>query len=339
MTTMKKDNPYKLCVAPMMGHTDIHFRYLLRLISKKTMLYTEMVSSNAILHNKPQKLNKLYHLNDNPVGFQLGGDNPSQLAECSNIVESFGYDEINLNIGCPSKRAQSGNFGACLFIQPELVAECIKKISQSTSLPISVKTRLGIDDYDSIGHLKNFINVISNQGVTIFHLHARKAILKKGINPKKNRSIPPIDYERVYEIKKEYPSLKIIINGEISNLDDIKKHLTHVDGVMIGRAVCNNPFLLNEIEVKLDNAIAIDKESVLKSYFNYIVNNFNKNIKITDFTKHLSSIFKGEIRSKHTRSYMCHELNYEKDPLKILEKLLFKEFKWKNGQDSAITIL
>ena len=338
MTNINK-NPYKLCVAPMMGHTDSHFRYLLRLISNKTMLYTEMVASNAILHNKSQKFNKLMHLNDEPVGFQLGGDNPEKLAQCAKIVESYGYNEINLNIGCPSKRAQSGNFGACLFDQPKLVASCVKEISKATNLPITVKTRLGIDNIDDIKHLKNFINIVSSEGVRTFQLHARKAILKKGINPRKNRSIPPINYERVYEIKNFFPDLIIILNGEISTPNEVKSHLKYVDGVMIGRAVCNNPFLLNDIDVLIHNELKVVKEDILKEYFKYIINNFTNKVKITDFTKHLSCIFKGYIGSKHTRAYMCHELNYEKEPVKKLEELIFKEDLWKNGQDSITTVI
>ena len=337
--TMTNNNPYKLCVAPMMGHTDMHFRYLLRLISKRTMLYTEMVASNAILHNKSKKLNKLEHVNDEPVGFQLGGDNPKQLAECAKIVESYGYNEINLNIGCPSKRAQSGNFGACLFDQPKLVASCVREITKVTSLPVTIKTRLGIDNIDDISHLEHFINVVSNEGVKTFHLHARKAILKKGINPRKNRSIPPINYERVYRIKQNYPNLRIIINGEIDKPTEVVKHLENVDGVMIGRAVCNNPFLLNEIDVLIHNEKILDKENILEEYFQYIIKNFKEEVKTTDFTKHLSCIFKGYIGSKHTRAYMCHELNYEKEPVKKLEELIFKEDLWKNGQDSITTVI
>lgn len=332
-------NPYKLCVAPMMGHTDLHFRYLLRLISKKTMLYTEMVASNAILHNKSQKFNKLLHTQDEPVGFQLGGDSPEKLAQCAQIVESHGYNEINLNIGCPSKRAQSGNFGACLFNQPKLVASCVREISKVTNLPITVKTRLGIDNIDNIKHLQNFINIVSSEGVNTFHLHARKAILKKGINPRKNRSVPPINYERVYEIKNIYPDLKIVLNGEISTPTEVVKHLKYVDGVMIGRAVCNNPFLLNDIDVLIHNEQKIFKEDILEEYFEYIINNFTNDLKITDFTKHLSCIFKGYIGSKHTRAYMCHELNFEKEPVKKLEELIFKEDLWKNGQESITTVI
>jgi len=334
-----KNDSYKLCVAPMMGHTDLHFRYLLRLISKKTMLYTEMVASNSILHNKSKKLNKLEHMNDNPVGFQLGGDNPEDLAKCAKIIEDYNYDEVNLNIGCPSKRAQSGNFGACLFSQPELVAKCAEAIKNVSDLPVTVKTRLGIDNYDDINYLSDFINTVSKKGVTTFHLHARKAILKKGVNPRKNRSVPPINYRRVYEIKKQFPNLKIIINGEIQNPIDVINHLKFVDGVMIGRAVCNNPFLLNEIDVLLENEKFIDKDIILKEYFEYIIKNFNNNVKITDFTKHLSSIFKGYIGSKHTRAYMCHELNYEEKPIKKLEELLFKEDLWRNGQDSRSAVI
>ena len=330
---MLNKNPYNLCVAPMMGHTDIHFRYFLRLISKHAMLYTEMVAANSILHNKTNKYNKLEHDLDNPVGFQLGGDDPKKLSECAKIVESHGYDEINLNIGCPSKRAQSGNFGACLFSQPNIVAECAEEILKKTNLPVTVKTRLGIDNLNDINYLKDFINTVSNAGVKVFHLHARIALLKKGINPKHNRSIPEINYERVYEVKKLYPETKIILNGEINDAKSAVKHLEYVDGVMLGRVVCNNPFILNEIDTIINSEQQKDKIDILEKYFLYINSNYKKDMKITDFTKHLTCLFKGFIGSKHTRAYMCHELNFEKEPLKKLENLLFKEDLWKNGQD------
>jgi len=330
---MLNKNPYNLCVAPMMGHTDIHFRYFLRLISKHAMLYTEMVAANSILHNKTNKYNKLEHDLDNPVGFQLGGDDPKKLSECAKIVESHGYDEINLNIGCPSKRAQSGNFGACLFSQPSIVAECAEEILKNTNLPVTVKTRLGIDNLNDINYLKDFINTVSNAGVKVFHLHARIALLKKGINPKHNRSIPEINYERVYEVKKLYPETKIILNGEINDAKSAVKHLEYVDGVMLGRVICNNPFILNEIDIIINSEQQKDKIDILEKYFLYINSNYKKGMKITDFTKHLTCLFKGFIGSKHTRAYMCHELNFEKEPLKKLENLLFKEDLWKNGQD------
>ena len=330
---MLNKNPYNLCVAPMMGHTDIHFRYFLRLISKHAMLYTEMVAANSILHNKTNKYNKLEHDLDNPVGFQLGGDDPKKLSECAKIVESHGYDEINLNIGCPSKRAQSGNFGACLFSQPNIVAECAEEILKNTNLPVTVKTRLGIDNLNNINYLKDFINTVSNAGVKVFHLHARIALLKKGINPKHNRSIPEINYERVYEVKKLYPETKIILNGEINDAKSAVKHLEYVDGVMLGRVICNNPFILNEIDIIINSEQQKDKIDILEKYFLYINSNYKKGMKITDFTKHLTCLFKGFIGSKHTRAYMCHELNFEKEPLKKLENLLFKEDLWKNGQD------
>ena len=331
--TMLNKNPYNLCVAPMMGHTDIHFRYFLRLISKHAMLYTEMVAANSILHNKTNKYNKLEHDLDNPVGFQLGGDDPKKLSECAKIVESHGYDEINLNIGCPSKRAQSGNFGACLFSQPNIVAECAEEILKNTNLPVTVKTTLGIDNLNDINYLKDFINTVSNAGVKVFHLHARIALLKKGINPKHNRSIPEINYERVYEVKKLYPETKIILNGEINDAKSAVKHLEYVDGVMLGRVICNNPFILNEIDTIINSEQQKDKIDILEKYFLYINSNYKKGMKITDFTKHLTCLFKGFIGSKHTRAYMCHELNFEKEPLKKLENLLFKEDLWKNGQD------
>ena len=332
MTIMNK-NSYNLCVAPMMGHTDAHFRYFLRLISKHAMLYTEMVASNSILHNKSKKYDKLTHEQDNPVGFQLGGDDPKKLSECAKIVESYGYDEINLNVGCPSKRAQSGNFGACLFSQPDIVAKCVNEITKNSSLPVTVKTRLGIDNFNNIIYLKDFIDKVSNSGVNTFHLHARIAILKKGINPKHNRTIPEINYERVYEIKKLFPNLKIILNGEINGPNDALNHLKYVDGVMLGRSICTNPFLLNDIDILINSEEVVNRKRVIELYFDYINKNFKKDVKITDFTKHLTCLFKGYIGSKHTRAFMCHELNFEKYPLKKLEELLFKEDLWINGPD------
>ena len=333
-------DPHKFCVAPMMGYTDLHFRYLLRLISKPPILYTEMVTANAILHNENKKINKLEHNNEHPLGFQIGGDNEIQFEECAKIIESYGYDEININVGCPSKRAKSGNFGACLFTDPKKVANLSKCLIENFSKTVSIKTRLGVDNKDSYEHLVDFISKVSDSGVKIFHLHARKALLT-GLNPRKNRSIPAINYDRVYKLKQDFPHLKIIINGEISNIDKIKEHLTHVDGVMIGREVCNNPFILREIERSLDPSIMkINKEDVLQTYFLYIRNNIKYNQKITDFTKHLAPFFKGKIGSKHTRAVLCHELNYVSNPLDKLEELINEEVVWEtDGQDLSTRVM
>ena len=336
---MDMKDKYKLCVAPMMGHTDRHFRFLLRMISKKSMLYTEMVAANSIMYKKDSH-SKLMHSNEKPVGFQIAGDEPKTLADSVKIINKYDYDEINLNIGCPSKRAQAGGFGACQFDNPELVATAVREISKVTNLPISVKTRLGLNNNSNYNDLYNFINVVSNENVKVFHIHARNAILK-GINPRKNRSIPQINYEWVYRIKEDYPSLIIIINGEISLIKDIILHLDKVDGVMIGREVCNNPFILNDIERLIYPETKVsNKQDIVKLYLEYIINNINKYEKITDFTKHLACFFKGTIGSKHTRAYMCHEIKYEKNPIRKLEELINKEAVWQqDGLESNIKVM
>ena len=233
---------HKFCVAPMMRYTDLHDRYLLRLISKKTFLYTEMITTNSIVHG-----NCLYQLNFNheehPVGVQFGGNNPKDLVYCSQIAEEYGYDEINLNIGCPSDRVKKGKFGACLMKEPDLVAECAHKIISKVNIPVTIKTRLGVDNFDSYEFLHNFIAKVSSSGVHTVIIHARKAILS-GLSPRQNRSVPPLNYKYVYQLKQDFPHLEIIINGGIKSIEEAHSHLEKVDGVMLGREVYANPFLL-----------------------------------------------------------------------------------------------
>ena len=328
---------HKVCIAPMMQYTDMHDRYLLRLISKKVYLYTEMVTTGAILFGKC--FHQLeYNPQEHPVAVQLGGSDIKDLVECAKISEDYGYDEINLNVGCPSDRVQKGRFGACLMLEPNHVADCLSSMQENVSVPVSIKCRLGVDDHVDYEFLYNFVNIIQETGINNFVIHARNGILK-GLSPRQNRHIPPLKYDYVYNLKKDFPNLNIIINGGIKSIDETKQHLEHVDGVMIGRAVCNNPFLLNDIDILLHNEKSLKKEVILEKYFNYIEKYFSSDVKITDFTKHLSCIFKGYIGSKHTRAYMCHELNYEKEPVKKLEELIFKEDLWKNGQDSITTVI
>ena len=240
---------HKFCVAPMMRYTDLHDRYLLRLISKKTFLYTEMITTNSIVHG-----NCLYQLNFNheehPVGVQFGGNNPKDLVYCSQIAEEYGYDEINLNIGCPSDRVKKGKFGACLMKEPDLVAECAHKIISKVNIPVTIKTRLGVDNFDSYEFLHNFIAKVSSSGVHTVIIHARKAILS-GLSPRQNRSVPPLNYKYVYQLKQDFPHLEIIINGGIKSIEEAHSHLEKVDGVMLGREVYANPFLLKDVDERI----------------------------------------------------------------------------------------
>ena len=239
----------KVSVAPMMDCTDRHDRYFLRLISKNVMLYTDMIVSEAIKRGDKKKLLS-FNLKEKPLALQIGGSSPKILAEAAKIGEDFGYDEINLNLGCPSKKVQKNKFGACLMKEPNLVGECVNEMANVTSLPITVKTRIGIDDIEDYEYLKKFITIIKNAGTKTFIIHARRAILNK-LTPKQNLNIPPLNYNFVYKIKKDFPNDAIIINGGIDSINKIQAHLKKVDGVMIGRAAYHSPYFLSEVEKEI----------------------------------------------------------------------------------------
>ena len=245
-------NPSLVSIAPMMDWTDRHCRYFYRLISKNTQLYTEMITAKAILNGDKNRLLD-FNAQENPLTLQLGGSDPSEMAKCALIAQEWGYDEVNINVGCPSDRVFSGNFGACLMKEPDLVASCVESMIDNCNIPVTVKSRIGIDDMESYEQLSDFIMRIHNKGCQHFIIHARKAWLQ-GLSPKENRTIPPLNYPWVYQLKKDFPQLKITINGGIENCSEVKKHLDYVDGVMLGRSVYHNPFLLRErlSETKLE---------------------------------------------------------------------------------------
>ncbi|MCW8833678.1 MAG: tRNA dihydrouridine(20/20a) synthase DusA [Colwellia sp.] len=232
---------HKLSVAPMLDWTDRHCRYFYRLMSAHTVLYTEMVTTGAILHGKGDYLS--YNEAEHPLVLQLGGSNVKDMTECAKIAEQHGYDEININVGCPSDRVQNGRFGACLMAEPQLVADCVSEMQAATNVPVTVKSRIGIDDLDSYAFLHTFIEQVSSAGCQHFIIHARKAWLS-GLSPKQNRDIPPLDYSRVYQIKQDFSELEISINGGIKTLAEANDHLQHIDGVMIGREIYNSPYML-----------------------------------------------------------------------------------------------
>ena len=237
----------KVSVAPMMDCTDRHERYFLRLISKNVLLYTEMIVSEAIDRGDKKKLLS-FNLEEKPVALQIGGSSSTLLGNAAKLGEDFGYDEINLNLGCPSKKVQKNKFGACLIKEPNLVAECLSKMQSSTKLPVTVKTRIGYDDVEDYESLYNFINLLKSTGVKTFIIHARKAMLGK-FTPKQNLNIPPLKYEMVYKLKKDFKDLEIIINGGVTSVDQIKNHLKIVDGTMIGRSVYHSPYMLSLIHI------------------------------------------------------------------------------------------
>ena len=235
-------SPYRISVAPMMDWTDRHCRFFHRLLSKKTRLYTEMVTTGALLYgDQPRHLD--FNPEEHPVALQLGGSEPADLAACAKLGAQWGYDEINLNCGCPSERVQRGSFGACLMAEPRLVADCVKAMVDAVPLPVTVKHRIGIDQNDSYDFVRDFVGTVSEAGCRVFTVHARNAVLK-GLSPKQNREVPPLKYEFAYRLKQDFPGLTIVINGGIKTIDEIRRHLAHVDGVMIGREAYHNPYLL-----------------------------------------------------------------------------------------------
>ena len=299
----------KFCVAPMMRYTDMHERFFLRLITKKAILYTEMISTGALIHgNCDYQLD--FNKEEHPVAVQFGGSSSKDLSYCSKMAEKKGYDEINLNIGCPSERVQKGNFGVCLMLEPDLVAECASAMIKSVDIPVTVKCRTGVDDHDSYDFLKSFINIVKDSGVKTFIIHARKGILT-GLSPRQNRNIPPLNYEKVYAIKKDFPDLEIIINGGIKNIDESLNHLESVDGVMLGRAAYDDPFMLSNVdsEIYSNKKIDINRKELLSEYLNYVQvmtdNGYDPKIML----KHVFGLKKGEKDAKKFRMKVAEIMN------------------------------
>ena len=289
---------HPLSIAPMMDRTDRHYRYFMRQITRRTLLYTEMVTSQAILRGDRDRLLG-FSLAEKPLVLQVGGDDPKALAECARIAEDYGYDEINLNVGCPSDRVQNGNFGACLMGQPELVGECITAMMGATRLPVSVKHRIGIDEQDDYEHMATFVRIVATAGCRRFTVHARKAWLQ-GLSPKENRNIPPLRYEAVHHLKQELPHLWIEINGGIKTLSQAQEHLEQVDAVMIGRAAYDVPYLFAEADglVFSDSMPPLTRTQVVEAMLPYIDYWIGKGLKLNSITRHMLMLFHGQPGSR-----------------------------------------
>ncbi|MGB0892888.1 MAG: tRNA dihydrouridine(20/20a) synthase DusA [Parashewanella sp.] len=290
-------------IAPMLDWTDRHYRYMARLMSKQALLYTEMVTTGAILHGKGDYL--AYNQEEHPLALQLGGSNYEDLSKCAKIAEQRGYDEINLNVGCPSDRVQNGRFGACLMGEPELVAECVDAMKQEVDIPITVKTRIGIDDQDSYEFLTQFIETVKDKGCNEFIIHARKAWLQ-GLSPKENREIPPLDYERVYQLKEDYSDLHISINGGIKDIADMKTHLQNVDGVMVGREAYSNPYILVQVDNELCgmNSQSLSREAIVEQMLPYIEAHLKQGGRLNHITRHMIGLFQGQSGSRGWRRHL-----------------------------------
>ena len=291
----------------MMDCTDRHDRFFLRLMSKNVMLYSEMVATKSAIHGDRKKILS-FSPEEKPLALQVGGSNKEELSEVAKIAEDMGYDEININLGCPSKKVQKNKFGACLMKEPELVAECINSMVNSCKIPVTAKTRIGFDDVESFDYLNNFINKMHNAGTKTFILHARKAMLT-GLSPKQNLNIPKLNYNMVYEIKKENPNLEIIINGGISKIEEIKKHISKCDGVMIGRSIYQNPYSLVDIEKSIFNTEIIPtREQVVEKLLDYVDKEVKLGTKVNHIMRHTVGLYHGQAGSKNWKRYLSDNM-------------------------------
>ena len=313
----------KVSVAPMMDCTDKHERYFLRLISKNVLLYTEMIVSEAIDRGDRQKLLS-FNLEEKPVALQLGGSSPKLLSNASKIGEEFGYDEINLNLGCPSKKVQKNKFGACLIKEPKLVADCLNEMQSKTKLPVTVKTRIGYDQVEDYEHLYNFINLLKSTGVKTFIIHARKAMLGK-FTPKQNLNIPPLKYEMVYKLKEDFKELNIIINGGITSPEQIKDHIKKVDGVMIGRSIYHSPYLLADIEKEIfQNEDVSSRQEVVEKLVKYLKDEIKKGTRVNQVMRHTLGLFHGQTGSNFWKRYLSENMCVRDADIQKVDHILDK---------------
>jgi tRNA-dihydrouridine synthase A len=292
----------RLSVAPMMDWTDTHCRVLHRLLTARTLLYTEMVTADAVLHGDRARLLD-FDAGEHPVALQLGGSEPDKLAEAARIGADFGYDEINLNVGCPSDRVQSGRFGACLMRELALVAECVAAMVQAAPVPVTVKCRIGVDEQDPEIALRDLIGRCAAAGVSTFAVHARKAWLD-GLSPKENRDVPPLDYELVYHVKRENPELFIILNGGVQSLDQAEAHLAHVDGVMLGRAAYQTPAILAEIDARFFGGVPRALDEVVEDYCAYVEKKLAEGVRLHAMTRHMLGLFQGRPGARAFRRHL-----------------------------------
>jgi tRNA-dihydrouridine synthase A len=327
----------KVSVAPMMDCTDRHERYFLRLISKNTLLYTEMIVDEAISRGDKKKLLE-FNINEKPVALQIGGSSPKLLAEASKIGEDFGYDEINLNLGCPSKKVEKNKFGACLIKEPNLVADCLSKIQESTKLPVTIKTRIGYDDVEDYESFYNFISVLKSTGIKTFIIHARKAILGK-FTPKQNLNIPPLKYDYVYNLKKDFPNEEIIINGGITSIEEIKNHLKKTNGVMIGRAAYHTPYLLAEIEKEIfNNEVVPSRQEIIENLIPYIREELKKGTRLNQIMRHTLGLFHGQSGASYWKRYLSENMCVRDADIQkidhIMDKIKFNNVEGRAGQSA-----
>ncbi|MFI0398148.1 MAG: tRNA dihydrouridine(20/20a) synthase DusA [Thiolinea sp.] len=310
----------RFTVAPMLDWTDKHCRYFHRLLTKHAVLYTEMVTTGAILHGQAERYLS-FNQAEHPLALQLGGSEPNEMTQCATIAADFGYNEVNINVGCPSERVQKGAFGACLMAEPQLIADCVASMQAKISIPVTVKNRIGIDDQDDYEGLHQFISTVAAAGCKTFIIHARKAWLK-GLSPKENREIPPLCYELVYQIKREFPELEIIINGGITSLSACQEHMQHVDGVMVGREAYHNPWLLAEVDTVIygDKPQSDDRYTVLEAMLVYIEQQEAAGVRVSHIGRHILGLFQGLPGARQWRRHLSENMHKPEANLNLFKE-------------------
>ncbi len=304
----------------MLDCTDRHERYLARLISKHTVLYTEMITTGALLFgDTPRFLD--FDQTEHPVALQLGGSEPTAMTKSAELVQEWGYDEVNINVGCPSDRVQSGSFGACLMQSPELVAQNVKQMRAAVDIPVTIKCRIGVDDQEPQEALWNLVEASANAGCKTFLVHARKAWLK-GLSPKQNRDIPPLEYPLVYALKAAFPELEIVINGGISTIEACHAHLEHVDGVMMGREAYSNPYIMARVDAELygDDSTPLTRDEVLKEYMSYVEKQTHKGVRLNHMSRHVVGLYHGEPSSRLFRRHISQNAHIPGSGAEVLQQ-------------------
>lgn len=308
---IKNKSLHHLCIAPMLDWTDRHCRYFHRLLTRHALLYTEMVTTGALLHGDPERFLR-YNAEEHPLALQLGGSDPDDLALCTQMAEDYGYDEVNLNVGCPSDRVQNGRFGACLMAESQLVADCVAAMQAKVTIPVTVKTRIGIDDKDSYEELLSFIDTVANAGCNTFIIHARKAWLS-GLSPKENREIPPLRYDVVQRLKRERPQLQLILNGGIADLQQAKQQFSDLDGLMVGREAYHNPYCLASVDSLFyaDDRPPLSRLQTVDALLPYIETQLRQGVRLHSITRHILGLFHGVPGARgwrrHLSEYACKD--------------------------------
>ncbi|TXH74379.1 MAG: tRNA dihydrouridine(20/20a) synthase DusA [Thiothrix sp.] len=307
-------------VAPMLDWTDTHCRYFHRLLTKQAVLYTEMVTTSALLQGQTERYLS-FNQAEHPLALQLGGSEPKEMAQCAVLAADFGYDEVNINVGCPSERVQKGAFGACLMAEPQLIADCVAAMQAKVTIPVTVKNRIGIDDQEDYEGLHNFVSTVAQAGCQTFIIHARKAWLK-GLSPKENREIPPLRYDLVYQLKQAFPQLEIIINGGITSLEACQLHLQSVDGVMVGREAYHNPWLLAEVDQAIYGSAAsqLDRYAVLEQLLVYIEEQQAQGVRVSHIGRHSLGLFQGLPGAKQWRRHLSEQMHRPEANLNLFKQ-------------------